>query len=135
MPECCLCAAACVYVSGRVGGADRTGARQPKSVIAEVNIRCNQQMTTQKMEGAEMEGLGRCGRRWNGGGGARSTNMIIASFFFCFLLFLTVARCKKSSPINSRLASFLDFLPAFCCVLFFFCFVFFFFLLFLFLGL
>lgn len=56
----------CVCRAGREG-ADRTGARQPKSVIAEVNIRCNQQMTTQKMEGAEMEGLGRCGRALDGG--------------------------------------------------------------------
>lgn len=39
---------------------DRTRVRQQKSEIAEVNIRCNQQMTTQKMEGAEMEGLGQC---------------------------------------------------------------------------
>lgn len=31
--------------------------RQRKSETAEVNITCNQQMTTQKMEGAEMEGL------------------------------------------------------------------------------
>lgn len=63
-----VCSHVCVCVSGRVVGADRTGARQPKSVIAKVNIRCNQQMTTQKMEGAEMEGLGRCGRRWDVGG-------------------------------------------------------------------
>lgn len=34
--------------------------RQRKSETAEVNIRCNQQMTTQKMEGAEIEGLGQC---------------------------------------------------------------------------
>lgn len=40
--------------------------RQRKSETAEVNIRCNQQMTTQKMEGAEIEGLGQCG-----GGGKR----------------------------------------------------------------
>lgn len=57
--------------------------RQQKSETAEVNITCNQQMTTQKMEGAEMEGLDRCRR----GQGGRSTNMIIASifafFYFC----------------------------------------------------
>lgn len=62
----------CVSCQAGWGGADRTGARQPKSVIAEVNIRCNQQMTTQRMEGAEMEGLGRCGRNWGPGlGGVR----------------------------------------------------------------
>lgn len=48
----CLCACA--------RAPDRTRVRQQKSEIAEVNIRCNQQMTTQKMEGAEMEGLGQC---------------------------------------------------------------------------
>lgn len=58
---------------------DRAGARQPESEIAEVNTTCNQQMTTQKMEGAEMEGLGQCK-----GGGVRSTNMIIASIFTFF---------------------------------------------------
>lgn len=44
----------------RARAPDRTRVRQRKSEIAEVNIRCNQQMTTQKMEGAEMEGLGQC---------------------------------------------------------------------------
>lgn len=46
----------------------RTLVRQRKSETAEVNITCNQQMTTQKMEGAEMEGLGRCkgGGKWEG---------------------------------------------------------------------
>lgn len=39
---------------------DGAGARRPKSEIAEVNTTCNQQMTTQKMEGAEIEGLGQC---------------------------------------------------------------------------
>lgn len=60
---------------------DRTGARQPESEIAEVNTTCNQQMTTQKTEGAEMEGLGQCR---GGGEEARSANMIIASIFASF---------------------------------------------------
>lgn len=34
--------------------------RQRRSETVEVNITCNQQMTTQKMEGAEIEGLDRC---------------------------------------------------------------------------
>ena len=57
---------------------------QRESKTAEVNILCNQQMTTQKMEGAEIEGLAGCG-----GGKGRSTNMIIASIFafFYFCLF------------------------------------------------
>lgn len=38
--------------------------RQRKSETAEVNITCNQQMTTQKMEGAEIGGLD-----WCSGGG------------------------------------------------------------------
>lgn len=41
--------------------------RQPKSKTAEVNITCNQQMTTQKMEGAQIEGLDQC----RGGGEER----------------------------------------------------------------
>lgn len=47
-----------------------------------LNITCNQQMTTQKMEGAEIEGLGRGRRRGGGMGGG--TNMIIASIFAFF---------------------------------------------------
>ena len=35
-------------------------ARLNPSEAAEVNITCNQQMTTQKMEGAEIEGLDWC---------------------------------------------------------------------------
>lgn len=38
-----------------------TWVRQGKSETAELNITCNQQMTTQKMEGAKMEGLDHCG--------------------------------------------------------------------------
>lgn len=56
MPECCRRVCACVCMRAP----DRTRVRQQKSEIAEVNIRCNQQMTTQKMEGAEMEGLSQC---------------------------------------------------------------------------
>lgn len=42
---------------------------RPESEIAEVNATCNQQMTTQKTEGAEMEGLGWCrGGGWVGRG-------------------------------------------------------------------
>lgn len=52
MPECCV----------RVCVPAKTQARQQKSETAEVNITCNQQMTTQKMEGAEIEGLDRCRR-------------------------------------------------------------------------
>lgn len=60
---------------------DRTGARRSESEMAEVNTTCNQQMDTQKAEGAEMEGLG----QWRGGGKeARSANVIIASIFASF---------------------------------------------------
>ena len=54
----CMYACECVYQAGPERG-------RKKSETAEVNITCNQQMTTQKMEGAEIGGLGRC----RGGGG------------------------------------------------------------------
>lgn len=60
----------------------RARARRPESEVAEVNTTCNQQMTTQKMEGAEMEGLDQC--RGGEGEEARSANMIIASIFASF---------------------------------------------------
>lgn len=58
-----------------------------ESETAEVNATCNQQMTTQKTEWAEMEnwaGVGGAGR-WKE---ARSTNMIIASIFAFFYSWL-----------------------------------------------
>lgn len=42
---------------------DRTGARRPESEMAEVNTTCNQQMDTQKTEGAENGGIGPVERR------------------------------------------------------------------------
>lgn len=39
---------------------EAAGAKRPESEIAEVNTTCNQQMTTQKMEGSEIEGLEQC---------------------------------------------------------------------------
>lgn len=47
----------CRKCDARMHVPDRTGARRPESETAEVNTTCNQQMTTQKTEGAEMEGL------------------------------------------------------------------------------
>lgn len=75
----------------------RTWARQWKGETAEVNITCNQQMTTQKMEGAEIEGLGWCG---GGRGERRSTNMIIASIFafFYFCLCPDARNHRQSIP-------------------------------------
>ena len=56
--------------------------RQGRSETAEVNITCNQQMTTQKMEGAGIE-RDRVGvEEW--GEEARRTNVIIASIFAFF---------------------------------------------------
>lgn len=74
--------------------------RQRKSETAEVNITCNQQMTTQKVEGAEIEGLGRCRGRGEGG---RSTNMIIASIFaFFYFCLCPDARNHRQSILDSH---------------------------------